>query len=288
MQSLPFKRPDRSSGPASSEEALASPEAKATPAKAQQRGAISLHERYYTLLKRSRLMAVAFWVATAYFLFWAIPWFRAVPWLPGGLSTKDYTEKVSLTLVLGGLCAMLGVGTLIFREHLRRTREGLLAWTEVYDETTGLYNRRYFFDRLSLECERARRQGTTFSLILMRFEHSTGRGRGPSAGALRRLGAVLTRTARSNDLVALLGGNELAVAAMGVPRKVAPQVVDRLRSALEGSLVDTGDRLSLSLGVASYGTRCRDPGMLLRSARRSLAGRSSSGEEVGDEEERAA
>jgi diguanylate cyclase (GGDEF)-like protein len=163
-----------------------------------------------------------------------------------------------------------------------------LAWTAVYDETTGLYNRRYFFDRLSLECERARRQGTTFSLILMRFEHSPGHGRGPSAGALRRLGAVLTRTARSNDLVALLGGNELAVAAMGVPRKVAPQVVDRLKNALEGALVDTGDRLSLRLGVASYSTRCRDPGTLLRSARRSLAGKSSSEEEVGDEEERAA
>jgi diguanylate cyclase (GGDEF)-like protein len=229
-------------------------------------------------------MAVAFWAATAYFLYWAIPWFRAVPWLPGGLSKEDYTEQVSLTLILGGLCAILGVGTLIFREHLRRTREVLLAWTAVYDETTGLYNRRYFFDRLSLECERARRQGATFSLILMRFEHSAGHGRGPSAGTLRRLGAVVTRTARSNDLVALLGGNELAVVAMGVPRKVAPQVVDRLKNALEGSLVDTGDRLNLRLGVATYGTRCRDPGMLLRSARRSLGGQPSQ-EEVEDKKE---
>jgi len=224
-------------------------------------------------------MAVAFWVATAYFFYWAIPWF------PGGLSEGDYTEQVSLTLILGGLCAILGVGTLILRQHLRRMREALLAWTTVYDETTGLYNRRYFFDRLSLECERARRQGATFSLILMRVEHSNSHGRGPSAGALRRLGAVLTRTARSNDLVALLGGNELAVLAMGVPHKLAPQVVERLNKALEGSLVDSGERLSLSLGVATYGTRCHDPGTLLRSARRSLAGRSSSEEEVGDREE---
>jgi diguanylate cyclase (GGDEF)-like protein len=224
-------------------------------------------------------MAVAFWVATGYFLYWAIPWF------PGGLSEEDYTEQVALTLSLGGLCVILGVGTLILRQHLRRMREALLAWTAVYDETTGLYNRRYFFDRLSLECERARRQGATFSLILMRFEHSAGHGRGPSAGALRRLGAVLTRTARSNDLVALLGGNELAVAAMGVSRKVAPQVVDRLKNALEGSLVDTGDRLNLRLGVATYGTRCRDPGMLLRSARRSLAGQPSLEEEVEDRKE---
>jgi GGDEF domain-containing protein len=89
---------------------------------------------------------------------------------------------------------------------------------------------------------------------------------------------------RSNDLVALLGGNELAVVAMGVPRKSAPQVVDRLKNALQGSLVDSGDHLSLRLGVATYGARCRDPSALLRSARHSLAGQPSL-EEVEDREE---
>src|SRR3972149_4253604 len=105
--------------------------------------------RYSLLLRRSRLMAVAFWAATSYFLFWAIPWF------PGGLSEKDYTGRVALTVILGGLCAVLGVGTLVLRGHLRRTREALLAWTTVYDDTTGLYNRRYFYDRLSLGSGRA-------------------------------------------------------------------------------------------------------------------------------------
>jgi diguanylate cyclase (GGDEF)-like protein len=278
IQPLPFKRPARSPDSASSEEAVTSSEEGATSTETPQRGGVSLHRRYLALLHRSRLMGAAFWVTIAYFFYWAIPWF------PGGLSDEDYTERVTLTLILGGVCAILGVGTLILRGHLRRTREVLLAWTAVYDETTGLYNRRYFFDRLSLECERARRQGATFSFVLMRVEHSTGHGRGPSAGALRRLGAVLTRTMRSNDLVALLGGNELAVVAMGVPRKLAPQVVERLNKALEGSLVDSGERLSLCLGVATYGTRCHDPGTLLRSARRSLAGQSSSEEEVGDRE----
>jgi diguanylate cyclase (GGDEF)-like protein len=282
MQSLPFKRSDHSGGPATPEEAVTSSEAEASPAGTPQRSALGLHRRYYALLRRSRLMAVAFWVAMAYFLYWAIPWF------PGGLSEKDYTQQVTLTLMLGSFCAVLGVGTLILRAHLRRTREALLAWTAVYDETTGLYNRRYFFDRLSLECERARRQRTTFSFILMRVEHSGRHKRSPSAGALRRLATVLTRATRSNDLVALLGASELAVVAMGVPHKSSPQVIDRLRNALKGSLVDSGDRLSLRLGVASYGARRRDPGTLLRSARRSLAGKSSPGQEVEDKEEPAA
>ena len=288
MQSLFFKTPDPSAGAAGPEEAPGSSEAEATLTGTVQRGAVSTHRRYRVLLRRSRLMAVAFWAAMAYFLYWAIPWFRAIPWLPGGLSEEDYTENVTIALFLAGVSAVLGVGTLILREHLRRTREALLAWTAVYDEMTGLYNRQYFLDRLSLECERARRQGTTFSLILMRFECSAGHGRAPGARALRRLGAVLTRTVRSNDLVALLGGNELAVVAMGVPRKEVPQVADRLKDALGGSLVDCGDRLDLRLGAATYGARCRDPGALLRLARRSLAGRPSSEEEVEDKEEPAA
>jgi diguanylate cyclase (GGDEF)-like protein len=211
-------------------------------------------------------------------LFWAIPWF------PGGLSEEDYTGRVALTVILGGVCAVLGVGTLVLREYLRRTKEALLAWTTVYDDTTGLYNRRYFYDRLSLECERARRQSTTFSLIVMRFEHSDARGAGPSARGLRRLAGALTGATRSEDMVALLGGNELAVAAMGVSRKMVPQVVERLKAALEGCLVDSGDLLNLRLGAATYGARCRHPSMLLRLARDSLNERSSLGD-VAEEEE---
>lgn len=264
----PLRSPER--------DPLTSPEAEAKSAQTPQRGAVSQHQRYYSLLRRSRLMLAAFCAAMLYFLFWA------VPWLPGGLSEEDYTRQVTLTLLLGGICTTLGLGTLVLRENLRRTREALLAWRTVYDDTTGLYNRRYFYDRLSLECERARRQGATFSLILMRLEHSTGPRRGPSADALRRLAGALTRAARSNDLVALLGGNELAVVAMGVPSKMAPQVADRLKTALEGSLTDSGDRLNLRLGVATYGGRVRHPSTLLREARRSLSAKPSSAE-VADE-----
>jgi diguanylate cyclase (GGDEF)-like protein len=282
VRSLLAKRTDRTSGSTNLEaEAPAFSEAEATFTEAPQRGAVSLHQRYYALLRRSRLMAVAFWAATVYFLFWAIPW------LPGGLSKEDYNEQVTLTLVLGAVCVALGIGTLILRDHLRRTREALLAWTTVYDDTTGLYNRRYFYDRLSLECERARRRGTPFSLVIMRLEDDTGHNRGPSAAALRRLAADLSQVTRSNDLVALLGGNELAVAAMGVSRRMAPQVVDRLRRALERSLPNYDEGLSLRLGVATYGSRARDPSTLLRSARRSLSGKLSL-EDGEDREEMAA
>ena len=281
VNALFFESPEPSGGPtagrtpvSASADRQAGPPAQAeqTSGETPRRGSASPHRRYYLLLRRSRLMAVAFWAATSYFLFWAIPWF------PGGLSEKDYTERVALTVLLGGVCTFLGVGTLILREYLRRTREALLAWTTVYDDTTGLYNRRYFYDRLSLESERARRQGTTFSLIVMHFEHTGGHGRGPSARGLRRLAGALTRAMRPEDMVALVGGNELAVVAMGVSRKMVPQVIERLKRALEGSLVDSGERLNLRLGASTYGARCRHPSTLLRLARGSLDGSPATGE----------
>jgi diguanylate cyclase (GGDEF)-like protein len=274
--------PDLSDTPAGPDrEALTSSQVEAAPTETPQRGSVGLHRRYYALLRRSRLLAVAFWAAMAYFLFWA------VPWLPGGLSKEDYTEQVTLTLILGGVCVLLGLGTLVLREYLRRTREALLAWGTVYDDTTGLYNRRYFYDRLSLECEWARRHGTTFSLIVIRLQHEGEGARGPSAGALRRLAAALSQATRPSDLVAVLGGNELAVVAMGASRKMVPQVVERLKKALGGSITDSGEHLSLCLGAATYSTRVRHPSELLRSARSSLHG-APSPDAVGEKEGKAA
>lgn len=254
------------------------PEPEPTSVESQQRMAVGLHERYYALLRRGRLLGAAFWAATAYFVFWAVPWF------PGGLSAADYTGRMALTLVFGGVCALLGLGSLIVRDNLRRSKEALLAWSTVYDDTTGLFNRRYFLDRLALECDRARRQRITFSLILLRLEDSAGRN-GLGAEALRRLAFTLVRATRSDDLVALLGGNELAVIAREVPRRTALQVAARLKTVLEASSGDSG--LKLHLGAATYSARTRHPGTLLRSARRALSGPSSSGS-VGDKRGRAA
>ena len=94
------------SPPGSGGQATAPSEAGKTAAEAPQRDSMRLHHRYYRLLRRSRLMVMAFGAAMGYFVFWAVPWF------PGGLDEKDYTERVALTLLLGGFCGVLGIGTL--------------------------------------------------------------------------------------------------------------------------------------------------------------------------------
>ena len=87
--------------------------------------------------------------------------------------------------------------------------------------------------------------------------------------------------------MAVLGANEMAVVAMGVTRKMAVQVIERLRKAVERSMADSAERASLRLGAATYGTRVRHPNELLRSARASLHG-ASPPDVVGEKEEFAA
>jgi hypothetical protein len=82
-----------------------------------------------------------------------------VPWIPNGLSTNDYTPQVGFTAYLLLTVAVLGIISLLVQERTRKNRESLLIWSTVYDEKTGLHNRTYLFDRLALECERARRGG---------------------------------------------------------------------------------------------------------------------------------
>ncbi len=238
------------------------------PRAAERRSSTGLYTRYLRLVKASRLLNVTFWTLTAFFLFWAIPW------LPGGLSEEDYNRQVAFTLALAGIAFGTGVAVLLLREWQRRLEEALVAFNAVYDNTTGLYNRRYFYDRLALECERAQRQGTPFSVLLFRFDPDTvEHKRGGAETTLRLLGDMLVRETRGSDVVAVLGANELAVAAVGVDGRAASDIGQRLRLAIEKLLTERlGAHLShpVRLGVSWYPGEGSNAAALLRLARESM------------------
>ena len=157
-------------------------------------------------------------------------------WFPSGLSVEDYNREVVLTFLLAASCMGLGGSALLLRRYAQKTQEALIAWSTVYDETTGLYNRRYFYDRLSLECEKAKLHRISFAVVLLRLE-SVGTRRGVSAkhlesAVLRTAADELGRATRTTDVAALLGGNELVVLLARVTDKAAGEVADRWRNAL--------------------------------------------------------
>ena len=227
----------------------------------------SLRQRYMALLWRARLAGVAFWTAMAFFLAWA------VPWIPSGLSVEDYSREVVLTFALAGSCMGLGLTALLLRRYAQRTQEALIAWSTVYDDTTGLYNRRYFYERLSLECDRAKVRGTSFAVLVLRLEDTGPRQRARSGSSesdiLRTAADELARGTRSTDVAALLSGSELAVLLPRVTDSVAEEVAVRLaRSVREALPTQTGP--GVRLGMSTYGGDGRNPNSLLRAAQRDM------------------
>jgi diguanylate cyclase (GGDEF)-like protein len=238
----------------------------------------SLYKSYFRTLYFSRISWAVFWLVFVYFLIWSLPW------IPGGLSIDDYTPEFITTIAFAASCLALGLGAGTLRKMLRRKRETLLAWTSLYDEATGLNNRRYFYDRLSLECERSRRYGPSFILLVLQLIPSSRRGEDSGtlgASTLKSAAAAVKGGTRATDVVGLTGKSEFAVLLLGVrpeeaqkaAEKVTEKVTEKIRlsmqAALPGLMATSGlkEPPFLAIGFSTYGTDGDSPDALVDSAR---------------------
>jgi diguanylate cyclase (GGDEF)-like protein len=127
----------------------------------------------------------------------------------------------------------------------------------VTDGLTGLYNQRYFKQRLGEEVARAAEQGRPLALLfcdLDRFKSYNDRF-GHSAGdeALRAVANVLLRSVRQVDLAARYGGEEFTLVLIDTTARRAGDVAERIRSGVAGlGFDDPGRKLSISIGIAAY------------------------------------
>ena len=72
------------------------------------------------------------------------------------MGVDDYSPKVLLALLLlvcGPAVAAIG---LLAASIAQQRHEVLVAWSSIYDETTGLRNREFFLERLDLQCQLGR------------------------------------------------------------------------------------------------------------------------------------
>ncbi len=236
---------------------------------ARRRSDLNPARKYFALLKWSRLATFAFIVLFLVYLVWAIPWLKV------GLDFQDYTEEFSFTMFLITALALTGMTSLLLRRSVEREREALIAWTSVYDEVTGLRNRRYFLDRLQLECQRAAEGGPPFGVFLFSIEtdrtDEVGHGRAPSPEILRDAGRVIAHHIRGSDVVAVIGPTELAVLEVGGGPDVTELVIEAVAACVfdEAGHAEEAD-LRLRAGRGTFGPGVSEPGEVLRSARERL------------------
>ena len=145
-------------------------------------------------------------------------------------------------------------------EELRRVNAQLTELS-TRDGLTGLYNRRYLFERLATEVERAVRYGTPLSCIMLDMDDfkpiNDEYGHLVGDEVFRRAARVFCSIPRRVDIVARYGGDEVAMllpaSSIDAAVSVAHRVCDTM--AQTSFTVGGGDiKSTVSLGVA-----CLDP-----------------------------
>ena len=127
----------------------------------------------------------------------------------------------------------------------------------VTDGLTGLYNQRYFKQRLGEEVARATEQGRPLSLLFCDLDHFKGYNDrlGHVAGdkALRAVAGVVLHSIRQVDLAARYGGEELTVILIDTSRDAAIEVAERIRIGVaELDLGGSEHAITISIGSAAF------------------------------------
>jgi diguanylate cyclase (GGDEF)-like protein len=142
------------------------------------------------------------------------------------------------------------------------------------DALTGVFNRRYFDERLTSELTYAIRQGTLLALMLVDLDHfkvvNDDRGHQVGDRTLREIGRRLAATVRTEDVISRYGGEEFALLCRDTGEDEAVTLAERLRAAIADELlVSSGPpvRVTASIGVAVKARAAiADEDSLLRSA----------------------
>src|SRR5450432_381499 len=132
----------------------------------------------------------------------------------------------------------------------------LLTQKAQIDALTGLWNRRYFDQRLEAEISLAKRSRRPLGILMLDLDHfkSINDRYGHPMGdeVLRRVGAQLAASVRTEDIVCRYGGEEFAIVAPNISAG-ALQLAERLRSAIEKMSFSFGGhdvKVTVSIGAA--------------------------------------
>ena len=156
----------------------------------------------------------------------------------------------------------------------------------IEDSLTGVYNRRYFDDRIEHEIARTKRFGRdlAFAMIDIDFFKHYNDTAGHLAGdkALATIGKIIRESIRETDLPFRYGGEEFALILPETAGESAAAVAERIRSAVEkhefqGGASQPNGALTVSVGASTLGNDCHFLLELISAADRALYKAKSSG-----------
>lgn len=142
-------------------------------------------------------------------------------------------------------------------QKLKEANQKLMEMA-ITDGLTGVFNRRYFQERLAEEVNRFKRYHGSLSVIILDIDHfkkiNDTYGHLFGDEVLKKLGAILKAETRKCDLVARYGGEEFVLLLPSTDLKGATRLAERLRQKVEETEFSCGNqkvKVTISLGVAS-------------------------------------
>lgn len=157
----------------------------------------------------------------------------------------------------------------------------------ITDSLTGLYTRRYFFERLNEEITRSRKHGFKFAFLMIDIDDfkKCNDGHGHLVGdiVLKDVSRLIKESVREIDLVARYGGEEFSVILPETDKKGAFTVAERIRKKIEENIFNAYDekvRVTISAGLAVYSEAVPDLGDIIERADKALYEAKNSGKNI--------
>jgi diguanylate cyclase (GGDEF)-like protein len=129
----------------------------------------------------------------------------------------------------------------------------------IYDTLTGLYNRRYFEERLGVDAQKSFYSGTPLSLVMVdidlfkKVNDTFGHTEGDQV--LCKISSLLKTSVRKKDTVARYGGEEFILILPEAGLGESFMIAERIRRQVENTPFEIGQaqvNLTLSMGISNF------------------------------------
>lgn len=157
----------------------------------------------------------------------------------------------------------------------------------ITDSLTGLYTRRYFFERFNEELQRSKRHDFKFSFLMIDIDDfkrcNDAYGHLVGDTVLKETAHIAKASTREIDLIARYGGEEFSVILPETDRAGAMLVAERIRKRIEESIFVAYDeklKITVSIGLAVYPEDSQEASNLIEAADRALYAAKISGKNI--------